>query len=64
MKRHEEFMAEAVRLATESVENGWGGPFGAVITRDDEIIATQPLPRRRPHHPDFDDVRQVLVATV
>lgn len=39
MKRHEEFMAEAVRLATESVENGWGGPFGAVITRDGEIIA-------------------------
>ncbi|MFE6685802.1 nucleoside deaminase [Streptomyces sp. NPDC057743] len=33
------FMAEAVRLATESVENGWGGPFGAVITKDDRIIA-------------------------
>ncbi|MFF2923328.1 hypothetical protein ACFVTP_13145 [Streptomyces celluloflavus] len=32
-------MAEAVRLATESVVNGWGGPFGAVITRDGEIIA-------------------------
>ena len=39
MKRHEEFMEEAVRLATESAEKGWGGPFGAVITRDDEIIA-------------------------
>ncbi len=34
-----EFMAEAVRLATESVENGWGGPFGAVIVRDGEIVA-------------------------
>ncbi len=33
------FMKEAVRLAMESVVNGWGGPFGAVITRDDEIIA-------------------------
>ncbi|MFI8434720.1 nucleoside deaminase [Streptomyces sp. NPDC079020] len=33
------FMAEAVRLATESVVNGWGGPFGAVITRNGEIIA-------------------------
>ncbi|MEU4894012.1 nucleoside deaminase [Streptomyces sp. NPDC044780] len=34
-----EFLAEAVRLATESVENGWGGPFGAVISRDGDIIA-------------------------
>jgi tRNA(Arg) A34 adenosine deaminase TadA len=37
--RHKDFLAEAVRLATESVEKGWGGPFGAVITRDGEIIA-------------------------
>ena len=36
---HKEFLAEAVRLATESVEHGWGGPFGAVITRDGEILA-------------------------
>jgi guanine deaminase len=34
-----DLIAEAVRLATESVENGWGGPFGAVITMDGEIIA-------------------------
>ncbi len=26
-------MAEATRLATESVEKGWGGPFGAVIVK-------------------------------
>ena len=32
------FMEEATRLATESVEKGWGGPFGAVIVRDGEII--------------------------
>jgi tRNA(Arg) A34 adenosine deaminase TadA len=32
------FMEEAARLAIESVEKGWGGPFGAVITRDGEII--------------------------
>ncbi|POX44660.1 nucleoside deaminase [Streptomyces sp. Ru72] len=36
---HKEFLEEAVRLATESVEHGWGGPFGAVITRDGEILA-------------------------
>jgi guanine deaminase len=32
------FMAEATRLATESVQNGWGGPFGAVIVKDGQII--------------------------
>jgi guanine deaminase len=32
------FMEEATRLATESVQKGWGGPFGAVIVKDDEII--------------------------
>jgi len=36
---HKEFMTEAVRLATESVERGWGGPFGAVITNDGEVVA-------------------------
>ncbi len=38
-KRHEEFMREAIRLATENVAKG-GGPFGAVIVKDDQIIAT------------------------
>jgi guanine deaminase len=32
------FMEEATRLATESVQNGWGGPFGCVIVKDGEII--------------------------
>jgi guanine deaminase len=31
-------MEEATRLATESVEKDCGGPFGAVIVRDGEII--------------------------
>ena len=35
-KRH--FMEEATKLAIESVEKGWGGPFGAVIVKDGEII--------------------------
>ena len=34
-----QFMAEAIRLATENVTSGRGGPFGAVIVRNGEIIA-------------------------
>lgn len=39
MNKKEQFMKEAIRLSIENVENG-GGPFGAVIVRDGEIIAT------------------------
>ena len=35
----EKFMQQAIDLSTESVANG-GGPFGAVIVRDGEVIAT------------------------
>ncbi|MGW6378639.1 nucleoside deaminase [Rhodococcus sp. NPDC055112] len=35
----DELMTEACRLAKESVVNNWGGPFGAVIARDGEIVA-------------------------
>lgn len=35
----EEFMRLAIRIGIENVENG-GGPFGAVIVKDGEIIAT------------------------
>ncbi|EHG23758.1 nucleoside deaminase [Alloprevotella rava] len=34
-----DFMREAVRLSAENVKNG-GGPFGAVIVKNGEIIAT------------------------
>lgn len=33
-----QFAEEATRLAIESVEKGWGGPFGAVIVKEGEII--------------------------
>lgn len=36
---HEELMREAIRLSVENIENG-GGPFGAVIARNGEIVAT------------------------
>jgi guanine deaminase len=32
-------MEAACRLAGESVEHDWGGPFGAVVTRGGEIVA-------------------------
>ena len=34
-----EFMREAIRLSVENVEQGKGGPFGAVIVKDGKIIA-------------------------
>ena len=37
-EQDKQFMREAIRLADESVRNG-GGPFGAVIVKDGQIIA-------------------------
>lgn len=34
------FMEKAIALATENVTSGHGGPFGAVIVRGDEVVAT------------------------
>jgi guanine deaminase len=34
------FMERAIALATENVTSGRGGPFGAVIVRDGEIVAS------------------------
>lgn len=37
---HDEWMRQAVDLALENVRSGAGGPFGALIVKDDRIIAT------------------------
>ena len=36
---HEDFMRQAIDLAVENIKNG-GGPFGAVIVKDGEVVAT------------------------
>lgn len=36
---HLTFMRRAIALATENVRSGRGGPFGAVIVREDEVVA-------------------------
>ena len=33
------FMAEAIRLASDNIESGNGGPFGAVVVKDGKILA-------------------------
>jgi len=36
---HRRFMAEAIRLSIEKMVDNHGGPFGAVIVRDGEIVS-------------------------
>lgn len=38
--RDREFMRQAIRLAEQGMEAGDGGPFGAVIVRDGEVIGS------------------------
>ena len=38
-KTHEFFMKRAIQMATKGMNSNAGGPFGAVIVKDDEIIA-------------------------
>lgn len=39
MNKDYEFMKRAIELANHSIQNG-GGPFGAVVVKDNEIVAT------------------------
>jgi len=38
-KDHSYFLKRAIQLAEEGMDKGNGGPFGAVIVKDGEIIA-------------------------
>ena len=37
-RTREDFLREAIRVASENVANG-GGPFGAIVVRDGEVVA-------------------------
>ncbi|WP_262511713.1 nucleoside deaminase [Adhaeribacter pallidiroseus] len=37
--KKQEFMREAIRLSLEKMQAGYGGPFGAVVVRNNKIIA-------------------------
>ena len=39
MNEHEQYMQQAISLATENVRTGRGGPFGALIVRGGRVIA-------------------------
>lgn len=42
MNQDERFLREAIRLAREGMNSGQGGPFGAVVVKDGEIIGSGP----------------------
>ena len=37
--KHEEFMKRAIEIAQKGIDSNAGGPFGAVVVKDGEIIA-------------------------
>lgn len=39
MEEHERYMKMAISLARKNIENGHGGPFGAIVVKNGEIIA-------------------------
>lgn len=40
MMREQDFMAAAIEQSRQGMENGEGGPFGCVIVKDGEVIAS------------------------
>ena len=39
MPEEKDYMREAIRLSIDNVDSGRGGPFGAVVVKDGQIIA-------------------------
>ncbi len=62
LQTHKKFLKEAVRLARENVATGRGGPFGAVIVKDGQILArgaNQVLSSKDPtQHAEVNAIRQ------
>lgn len=38
-ERHEEIMRQAAEMARDTMEKGFGGPFGAAVVKDGKVIA-------------------------
>ena len=39
MNQNQTFMREAIRLSEDKMRQGYGGPFGAVLVRNGEVVA-------------------------
>ncbi|OYV18965.1 MAG: guaD [Methylococcaceae bacterium NSP1-2] len=39
LMRHEEFLQQAIKLAVDNSSTGQGGPFGALIVKNNKVIA-------------------------
>ncbi|MDQ3291713.1 MAG: nucleoside deaminase [Bacteroidota bacterium] len=65
-KEKNEFMREAIRLSIEKMQEGFGGPFGAVVVRNGEIIArgfNQVLATNDPTaHAEVDAIRKACAT--
>ncbi|QDA58606.1 nucleoside deaminase [Hymenobacter jejuensis] len=62
----DEFMREAIRLSIEKMQAGFGGPFGAVVVRDGQVIArgfNQVTSTNDPTcHAEIDAIRKACAA--
>ncbi|PSR52464.1 tRNA-specific adenosine deaminase [Adhaeribacter arboris] len=65
-KNKEKYMREAIRLSLDKMRAGYGGPFGAVVVRNGEIIAygfNQVLASNDPTaHAEVDAIRKACAT--